>query len=144
LAVIGGIGLTMVVNGAMIWQAIATFPGKAGRDGFELSNRYNAVLERERDQAAIGIAVRARVDSRHRAVVTLIDAAGRPLPGLPVAGTAERPVGDPRTTLLAFADQGDGSYVADLPLDAPGQWDVTIEANSRSRQVTVTRRLHVP
>ena len=144
LAIIGGLGLVVAVNGLMIWQALATFPGEAGRDGFALSNRYNMVLERSDQQAALGLTVRSEVDAKRHPVVILSDLAGQPLAGARIAATAERPLGAARPTTLAFADQGGGRYVADLALDAAGQWDVLITAETDGKTLTVTRRVHVP
>jgi nitrogen fixation protein FixH len=144
LAVVGGLGLVVAVNGAMIWQALATFPGKAGRDGFALSNRYNMVLQRQDDQAAIGWVVRASVDAKGRPAMTLADADGAPMVGATIDAVAERPVGEARSTPLRFIDHGAGQYVSDVALGAPGQWDVSITAQSGGRTMTVTRRVHVP
>lgn len=144
LAIVGGLGLVVAVNGVMIWQALATFPGKAGRDGFALSNRYNMVLQRQDDQATIGWVVRSSVDAKGRASVMLGGMDGAPLVGAKIEGVAERPVGDARSTPLAFIDQGAGHYVADVALDAPGQWDIAVTAQAGGRTMTVTRRVHVP
>ncbi len=144
LAIVGGLGLVVAVNGAMIWQAVSTFPGKAGRDGFALSNRYNMVLQRQDDQAAIGWVVRASADAKGRAAMTLADTDGTPLTGAKIEAVAERPVGEARTTPLLFIDQGAGRYAADATLDAPGQWDISITARAGGRTMTVTRRVHVP
>lgn len=144
LAIVGGLGLVVAVNGAMIWQAVATFPGKAGRDGFALSNRYNMVLQRQDDQAAIGWIVRTSVDAKGRPAMTLADTDGTPLTGAKINAVAERPVGEARATPLLFVDHGAGRYIADAALEASGQWDVSITAQSGGRTMTVTRRVHVP
>lgn len=144
LAIVGGLGLVVAVNGAMIWQALATFPGKAGRDGFALSNRYNMVLQRQDDQAAIGWVVRTSVDAKGRPAMTLADTDGTPLAGAKINAVAERPVGEAHATPLLFVDHGAGRYAADATLDAPGQWDISITARIDGRTMTVTRRVHVP
>lgn len=144
LAIVGGIGITVAVNAAMIWSALATFPGKAGRDGFELSNRYNMVLQREQGQATIGWSVRASLDPKGRAMVTLTDAETRPLSNAKVTAVATRPLGAQRATDLVLTDQGGGRYLADLALDAPGQWDLSIIATASGQSLTVTRRVHMP
>ena len=136
LAIIGGLGLVVAVNGLMIWQALATFPGKAGRDGFALSNRYNMVLERSDQQTALGLTVRSEVDAKRHPVVILSDLAGQPMVWFGVRMSLMTP--------LTFADQGGGRYVADLALDAAGQWDVLITAETDGKTLTVTRRVHVP
>jgi nitrogen fixation protein FixH len=144
LAVAGGIGLTVAVNGAMAWQAITTFPGRTGRDTFELSNRYNAVLARAEEQAALGWVVKAALNPKARPQLILTDATGRGLQGARIVATAERPLGATHTTRLSFIDQGQGRYLADMPLTIAGQWDVAIEAQADGKTYAVTRRVHVP
>lgn len=144
LAIAGGIGLTVAVNAAMIWSAVATFPGKAGRDGFELSNRYNAVLRREDAQSTIGWSVRASLDPRRRTALTLTDARADPIGNAIVTAVATRPLGAERATDLVFTDQGNGHYLSDLVLDLSGQWDLSIIASAGGQTLTVTRRVHVP
>ncbi len=146
LAIIGGLGVTIAVNGGMIWSAIATFPGKAGRDGFELSNRYNQVLDQEALQARLGWLVRARIDTAGRPELTVTDTTGQPLPGLKIEAIAARPLGDEQRTPLLFIDHGAGRFVADQPLPAAGQWDLTIAARggTTGRDLRVTRRVHMP
>ena len=41
-------GVSSLVNAGMVYAALHSFPGKAGDEGFDLSNHYDAVLERER------------------------------------------------------------------------------------------------
>jgi len=144
LAIAGGIGLTVAVNVTMIWSAVATFPGKAGRDGFDLSNRYNMVLDHEARQAALGWSVRAQADAQGRPVLTVTDAAGQPFPSARVDAVASRPLGTERATPLVFIDHGAGRFVADQALTLPGQWDLAITAATGGRSMTVTRRVHVP
>lgn len=143
-AIVGLLVVTVAVNGAMIWQALATFPGQAGRDGFALSNRYNMVLQRADAQASLGWTLRSAVDPKGRTTLTLTDANGQPLNGAHVAATAERPLGAPHATALVFTDHGGGQYVADLVLQASGQWDLAIDVRSGGNTLTVTRRVHVP
>lgn len=144
LAIVGGIGLTVVVNAAMIWSAIATFPGRAGRDGFELSNKYNLVLDRQALQSNLGWSVAASVSPQGRPLLRVTDATGQAFPGTLVAAVATRPLGDRHATELVFADHGDGRFVADQVLALPGQWDLAVTATAGERTLTITRRVHVP
>ena len=43
-----------LVNAGLVYAALHSFPGKAGDEGFALSNHYDAVLEREQREAALG------------------------------------------------------------------------------------------
>ena len=80
----------------------STFPGQAGEEGFALSNHYDAVLDREQREAALGWSVVALTDAAGRPEVTLTDRNGAPLNGASVAASAERPLGAPEQRALAF------------------------------------------
>ena len=44
----------VLVNAGLVYAALYSFPGKAGDEGFDLSNHYDAVLERGQREAALG------------------------------------------------------------------------------------------
>ena len=113
LGVAGCMSIVIAVNFFMAYQALHTFPGKAGGDGFDLSNRYNAVIERVQKEAALGWTVNAVANQERRAVVELIDA----------QGTAP------------------GRYVAAAPLPQEGQWDLMLTATAQGHDMTATRRI---
>jgi nitrogen fixation protein FixH len=141
--VAGCMSVVIAVNAYMAWSALHTFPGQAGRDGFDLSNRYDSVIARVQQQAALGWTVRALADETGHPVLALTDATGAPLAGAAVDATAERPLGDPLTTHLAFQEAAPGRYAADETLPAKGQWDVMLTVTAQGRDVTTTRRIVV-
>ena len=55
-----------LVNAGMVYAALHSFPGEAGDEGFALSNHYDAVLEREQREAALGWTVRRGPTRRAR------------------------------------------------------------------------------
>src|SRR4051812_41948038 len=80
------------VNGYMVYAAVHSFPGVAGTDGFDLSNNYNHVLKAEEAQAALGWHIETSVDKQRQPLLTVVDRAGKPLPGVKIDIEAERPV----------------------------------------------------
>jgi hypothetical protein len=46
LAVVAGLAFVVLVNAGLVYAALHSFPGKTGDEGFELSNHYDAVIER--------------------------------------------------------------------------------------------------
>ena len=142
-ALAGGMAVVFAVNGAMVAFAIGTFPGKAGSDGFDLSNHYDRVLETAERQAALGWKLDATLDAAGRPVVTLTDRAGTPLSHAGVEAVAERPLGEPERARLALHAAGTGRYVAQTPLPGPGQWDLTLSATAVGHTVAATRRVVV-
>jgi nitrogen fixation protein FixH len=143
LAVIAGLGLVVVVNAGLVYAALHGFPGQAGDEGFALSNHYDAVLEREQREAALGWTVVARTDAAGRPEVRLADRDGSPLRGASVAASAERPLGAPETRLLEFHEFDAGSYIADAPLPMAGQWELTLSASVGGHDIAATRRVIV-
>jgi nitrogen fixation protein FixH len=120
--------VVVVVNGAMMWVAIGSFPGLATTHGFDSSNGYDRVLAAAGRQQALGWSVTARLDAL-TPVVVLAGPDGAPLEGARLSAVAERPIGDPERTQLAFRAVAPGRFAADVRL-APGQWDLdlTVEA----------------
>ncbi len=141
--VAAAMGVVVAVNAGMIFAALASFPGKAGNDGFDLSNQYDAVLEHAQRTAELGWTMLARTDATGRPEVTLTDRQGSPLTGASVAAAAERPLGAPETRRLVFHETDAGHYVADTALTLPGQWDLTLSASAGGSQVAATRRIIV-
>ena len=76
------IGVVVAVNGVMIYAAFSSFPGRAGSEGFDLSNRYNAVLDHAQREAELGWTLLAKADGTGRPEVRLTDRDGSPLSGV--------------------------------------------------------------
>jgi nitrogen fixation protein FixH len=143
LAIVGGLGIVVMVNLGMVYAALHSFPGKAGDEDFALSNRYDAVLEREQREAGLGWTVAAQTDAAGRPEVTLTERDGSPLHGASVEGSAERPLGAPEQHALSFRETSSGHYEASAALPAPGQWELTLSASFGGRDITTTRRVIV-
>ena len=140
-AIAAAMGVVIAVNVGMVYAAMHSFPGSAGNDGFDLSNRYDHVIAHVRQQAALGWGVRVETDVRRHPVLLLRDRDGTPLTGAVIQATAQRPLGPEHSTPLAFQEQAAGRYVADAALAEPGQWDLLLTADARGHQFTTTRRI---
>lgn len=141
--VAAAMSVVIVVNIGMVTAALRTFPGQAGGGGFDLSNRYNAVIAHTHEQASLGWTVQAEIDPAGHPVLHLIDAHGVALAGATVTATAERPLGDSQTTPIAFRDAGGGRYVGDVALPTHGQWQLLLSAVARGQELTTTKRIIV-
>ncbi len=139
-----GMSVVIAVNIGMITAALRTFPGTAsGGEGFDLSNRYNAVIERTQQQASLGWTIEAVADAEGHPALDLKDATGAPLTGASIAASVQRPVGAEHTTMMAFHEVRPGRYAGDAALPLPGQWLVLLTASARGHEVTATRRIVV-
>lgn len=136
-------GVVIVVNSFMAYSALSTFPGTAGGDGFDLSNNYNAILARMKQEVALGWTVRAEVDKAGHPVVVLTDRSGNVLAGVAIEATAQRPLGDQHTTNVRFSEVSPGRYLGAAVLDEKGQWDLEVSATAGGHEFMTTRRLVV-
>ena len=130
------------MNGWMVYNALHTFPGQAGQDGFDLSNEYKRVLATAQQQAALGWQIAAETTEAGLPVLQLTDAKGGALAATAIEAQAERPVGPPETTALSFRSMANGQYRADKVL-APGQWDIMLTIRADGRRYSATRRVFV-
>ena len=130
------------INGYMVYSALHTFPGRAGQDGFDLSNEYKRVLATAQQQAALGWQIDAVVTAQQIPELRLSDRNGAPLSSAAIEARAERPIGPPETTELGFRDMADGRFQADRTL-APGQWDIMLTIRVDNHHTTATRRVIV-
>lgn len=140
-ALAGCMAIVFAVNFGMIYAALHTFPGVAGRDGFDLSNRYDHVLDAAAREAALGWKLDASTDSAGQPRITLTDRSGAPLDGVRISATAERPLGPKLDIELGFRPAGNGLYIAAQTLPEKGQWDLLVTATRDGRQVSATRRV---
>jgi len=135
-------GLVFAVNGYMVYDALHTFPGTAGQDGFDLSNEYKRVLATAQQQAALGWQIEADSTTTRYPTLRLMDRNGTPLAAAAIDAQAERPIGPADTTVLTFRGTGDGWYQADRSLP-PGQWDIMLTVRADGRLYSATRRVVV-
>ena len=139
----GAIGVVVAVNAAMITTAVNSFPGKLGRNGFDLSNQYNAVIAAQERNEALGW----QLDATWRAsgiTVALKDRAGAVLDGARVTATLRRPLGPPHEQELTLQYAGPGIYAAATPGSLAGQWDLMLTVQRGEDRFTATRRMAPP
>ncbi|MDE2583202.1 MAG: FixH family protein [Rhodospirillales bacterium] len=141
-AVAASLAVVILVNAGMIWAALATFPGQAGEDGFDLSNSFNEMLRAAAQQKALGWHVTLGVDPAGHLGVALAGPDGRPLPGAAVRAVAERPVGPRDTRHLALPAQPGGGFRAAQPL-ARGRWMVALTIRAAGHLYAIDRQLIV-
>jgi len=139
---IAAMALVFAVNGYMVYDALQTFPGQAGQDGFDLSNEYQRVLATAQQQAALGWRIEAELTGTRNPVLHLSDRTGTPLADAAIEAHAERPVGPAETTVLTFQPLEAGRFQSDKSLYS-GQWDLMLTVLAHDQQYTTTRRIIV-
>lgn len=141
-AVVAFFALIIAVNMAFLVTAYRTHPGQVAAKPYETGLIYNAELERQRVQAALGW--RAGAQARGRAIeVVLRDRSGAPLSGLTVSALLQRPATEQGSTELQLRETAPGRYAA--PVGLSGAWDATIEAtDAQGQRLIAERRLTWP
>lgn len=139
-AICGALGTVVAVNAAMITTAVTSFPGKLGRNGFDLSNQYNTVIAAQERNEALGWQMDAAWGPAG-ITVTLKDRAGAALEGARVTAELRRPLGPPHDQALSLQSTSPGTYAAATPDHLAGQWDLMLVAQRGQDRFTATRRL---
>jgi nitrogen fixation protein FixH len=129
---IAGFLLVIAVNGALIFFAEDTFSGLETDNAYERGLEYNQALAGEAAQERLGWHSQAVISGdpgTHRTLhVQLTDRDGRPLDGLTLEAYLVRPSNAGMDLSLAPRATGDGAYVTEFTLPAPGQWDLRLVA----------------
>jgi nitrogen fixation protein FixH len=115
-------GVVVVVNVTMARLALSTFSGEVVENSYVASQRFNGWLARDKAERALGWHAAA---GQAGLVETLLlnDAAGHPITGARIDGTAMHPLGDPADRTLRFTETRPGVYIAPLPT---GRWQVRL------------------
>lgn len=141
-AVVAFFAIVIAVNMVFLVQAYKTHPGQVAAKPYETGLIYNAELERQRVQAALGW--RAGAEARGRDLeVLLVDREGAPLAGLAVSALLQRPATEQGRAEFKLSEIAPGRYSA--PVGLSGVWDARIEAtDARGQRLIAERRLTWP
>lgn len=130
---VGGFLVVIAANATLTYFALTSWTGLETRDAYVRGNQYNAVIESDARQQALGWQVEAGLDRSGDAeslAVDLQDAAGRPLSGAAVTARFVRPTHEGYDLEVAVPEQDLGRYRAPVALPLPGIWDVRLEVRS--------------
>jgi len=121
------------VNGYMMFAAISTMPGlDAGRNGYDVSQRYNGEIQAAEAQAARDWRVDAQLAvnaSGPLAVVVFTDKAGAAITGLTVDVQILHPTSRQLDRSASLQAMAPGTYSAQVGDLGRGAWDVVITAS---------------
>ena len=143
LSVVAFFAVVIAVDALFLVLAYRSHPGQVAARPYETGLIYNSELERLRAQEQLGW--RASAEARPGAVaVHMVDRAGRPLTGLDLTVTLQRPATDRGRAVLHFEERRPGQYVAERP-GLSGVWDTRIETAEAAGPVfSAERRLTWP
>jgi len=142
VGVVAFFAVVIGVDAGFLVAAYRSHPGQVAPRPYEAGLIYNAELERQRAQAALGW--RAGAAARPAGLEVVMQGPdGVPLAGLRVSATLQRPATEQGRTELVLTESAPGVYAADHPLS--GAWDVRIEtADTAGRTFVAERRLSWP
>ena len=144
--------IVIAVDVGFAIQAYRTFPGEVSATPYEDGLQFNQTLAQRAEERSLGwqAKIQATVlgagsnpgSGRVRLLVTIKDAAGRPVRGLKLSGRLERPATEAGRVEPRFTETAPGVYEGRAP-ETPGAWDLTLNAvdstgrafNAESRMV---------
>jgi nitrogen fixation protein FixH len=140
-------GVVLLVNGAMIWLAFASWTGLQTEGAYQTGLAYNRVLEQARAQAALGWQVDLEfAQAAERAVavrLALADRHGNLIEDASVIATFVRPVQEGHDRVAAIPHRYGGRYEGQLELPLAGQWDVQLTIASAGEVWRESRRIYL-
>lgn len=135
--------VVIAVDGAFMALAYRTHPGQVVDKPYEDGLIYNARLAQERAQASLGWRAGAEAQG-DEVVVWMRDREGRPLDGLQVSATLERPATEQGRVKVNLTETEPGRY-AGAASPRAGAWDTHIVARSDDGRIfEANRRLTWP
>jgi nitrogen fixation protein FixH len=141
---VAGMAIVVAVNGVLVYFAIGTWSGLVVERPYERGIQYNRLLDAAARQDALGwqfsIALESADTETTRIVVTASDAAGRPLHGLDLRATVERPVEREAHSAVVLIEQEPGRYAARLERLRPGQWETRLIAERGAESASAAHR----
>lgn len=141
---VGFFAIVTAVDAAMVVGAYRTFPGEVTSQPYEEGLRYDAALDQQHRQAALGWKMAAGIGEAGVVTLTASDAAGAPLAGLRVVARLERPATEQGRRTLVFSERAPGVYQASAGA-LSGAWDLRLSAYDRpGRRFDAERRLAAP
>lgn len=140
---VAGMALVVAVNGALIYFATTTWSGLAVDRAYERGIAYNRALAAAARQEALGWRFTVHLDSDERTTkvrVVATDRDGRPVEGLRIEATLERPVEAGKSDPIALQPVGIGEYGVTMDRLRPGQWRTYLVVSRGDDTAAITHR----
>jgi nitrogen fixation protein FixH len=146
-AIAGGLGVVVIVNGALAYFAVTSSTGLVTEHPYDDGNAYNHVLDAAAAQDALGwrgTLTYTPDGAEHGEIVAeFTDHTGQKLTGLAVTARLERPVEPLPEVMLALLEGKSGRYAGAVALTRPGQWEVHAAARRGNDTFEFAQRILV-
>jgi nitrogen fixation protein FixH len=115
-------------------------------DYYRKAVQYDSTMAQQRENLSLGWGIVTALDpigdgTRTRLVVQLLDASRSPLPGAQVAVMARFNARANDTLTAVLAEHAPGTYVTNLPIARPGEWEVRVDAAHGSQHFSASTRV---
>jgi nitrogen fixation protein FixH len=132
------------VDTIMIVDAYRSYPGEAAASPYEEGLAFDNEIDQQARQQALGWRMTAGLDGVGALGVVVAGPDGRPLSGLKLTGSLERPATVAGRRDLAFREAAPGVYRAPAR-GLRGAWDLSLRAeDAHGRRFDAARRLVLP
>lgn len=136
-------GVVIGVNVIMAKLAIQTMPGTEVDSAYSASLAYEKEIGAAHDQNTRNWQVEAHIqrgpDDGATLEVNARDNGGRPISGLKFDGRFERPADSRSDLAVVLVEVGNGVYRGNVPVMAPGQWELVLEADAAGQRVFLSK-----
>lgn len=120
--------IVFIVNGVLLWKALATHSGLVANEPYRKGLAYNNRIAADERQVALGWNATLEASRAGKISLSLVDPSAHPVTQLDIRGLLARPSSSNADALLKFAEQAPGVYVATSSSIAAGTWRIDIEA----------------
>lgn len=133
LCILSFFSVIFVINGALVYFAMDSWPGLTTESAYQQGRDYNQTLASADIQNALGWTsdlTFSKKHDRHVLRAEFTDAGGAPLGGLQVRVTFLRPVGEESVVSAALPEISKGEYSSPVALPFAGRWYADVEAGT--------------
>jgi nitrogen fixation protein FixH len=122
-----------------------TYPGVVTEKAYDKGLKYNDTIARAEQQEHLGwkgvIASDTTAKGEAHVVLTLTDAAAKPVTGAKVTLWFQRPVKEGMDEKAAMKEIAPGAYEATTALKAKGLWEVSAAAEAEGKSFQVSKKV---
>lgn len=133
-------GVVFAVNGVFLYQALSTYTGVVSAEPYRKGLNYNARIEDERRQDALGWRETMSLANSGALSLVLRDGENAAVGGLRIAAVVGRPSTNASDRRLTLVETAPGQYAASAGTLEPGAWLVTIEAQDADARIVYRLR----
>lgn len=147
LAIAGVLGVTVIANGYLIYQANDRDAAVVEPDYYRKALAWDSTLAERRHDADLGWRIEASIGPVGRGAdvrARLTDRDGRAIEGASVVVHAIHNLDAGHPVVATLPDAGDGLYVARLPLRFAGLWELRFAVTRRGEHFTADARCDAP